>query len=405
MGKDLFLNKHVKGALPALIPSDSLLELVGLIYEGVNEPTPWHSLTLRLRELLSAKAVSITLHHSLELEYDVQVMAAAPGDPIDWLAAETSWRQRFSDIELLQPRNVSPGQILVIRTADVNAECARYFSRLGIHGSLRTCFADPAGEMRCWMDIVRGPHPGGDFCEEFFNDEVHTLLLQLLPHLTRALGLYVQLRRQEAQKSVYEASLDHLSLGCLMLNQDDQLICANMAARTIIGNYQGITLTHQRLLLSDQNAQQRLNQAIVHARTSRSEKHDPKQEHLVRIHLPCGMLLGMLVAPAPVEYHYQSKDAPSTIIYLAELRNDQKSGTEGGLNSGASVARLFGLTPQEGRLALLLASGHTLAEAAEQLGVAVSAARNYSKNIYSKLGIRGQSDLVRLINKSFALLR
>jgi DNA-binding CsgD family transcriptional regulator len=35
----------------------------------------------------------------------------------------------------------------------------------------------------------------------------------------------------------------------------------------------------------------------------------------------------------------------------------------------------------------------------------VTAARNYSKNIYAKLGIKGQTDLVRLMCKSSALLR
>ncbi len=380
---------------------DPILELVGLVYEGVNEITPWQNLTTRLRQILDAKAVSITLHHSLELDHDIQVMAAAPDDPIDWLAAETAWRQNFSHIELLHPQNVSPGQILTIGPHNVGLECIQHFAQLGIHGSIRTCFADPGGAMRCWLDIVRGPEPA----EDLFNRDAGELLVKLLPHLTRALGIYVQLRRQETEKSVYEASLDHLSLGCLMLDQDGQLICANVAARKIINQYQGIALAHRRLLLSDHQAHAHLDQAIEHSRCLRSDAREHDQEHLVRIHLPCGMLLGMLVAAAPSAYHYHSKDAPRTIIYLSELGNT-RSGSLGDVeNSGASVARLFGLTPQEGRLALLLASGHTLTEAAEHMGVAVSAARNYSKNIYAKLGLRGQSDLVRLINKSFALLR
>ncbi len=386
---------------PAAMADERLLDLVGLVYEGIIETTPWHSLTHRLRQMLDAKAVSITLHHSLELDYDIQVMAAAPNDPVDWLAAETTWRQQFSHIRPLQPKNVSPGQILAIGKQDVGPDCARHFANLGIHGSIRACFADPADDMRCWMDIVRGPEPAGDA----FRDGASKLLALLLPHLTRALGLYVQLRRQETEKSVYESSLDHLSLGCLMLDQDDHLIVANLAARKIINAYQGITLTRQRLLLSDPEAQQHLDQAITHVRSQQTDVGEHDHERLVRIQLPCGMLLGMLVAPAPSVHHYHSKDAPGTIIYLSELGNSRNGSFNRLKNSGASIAHLFGLTPQEGRLALLLASGHTLAEAAAQMGVAVSAARNYSKNIYAKLGLRGQSDLVRLVNKSFALLR
>ena len=94
------------------------------------------------------------------------------------------------------------------------------------------------------------------------------------------------------------------------------------------------------------------------------------------------------------------------IIYLTQLGVGRNSTTSDEYSSaGVSVARLFDLTPQEGKLALLLAAGHTISEASEQLGVAVSAARNYSKSIYAKLDIRGQHDLVRLVSKSFALLR
>ena len=69
------------------------------------------------------------------------------------------------------------------------------------------------------------------------------------------------------------------------------------------------------------------------------------------------------------------------------------------------LAQLFGLTPQEARLALLLADGSTLAAAAHSLGVAETAARSYSKRIYAKMGIRSQSDIVRMVYRSFALLR
>ncbi|MCY1458328.1 2-hydroxymuconic semialdehyde dehydrogenase [compost metagenome] len=40
-----------------------------------------------------------------------------------------------------------------------------------------------------------------------------------------------------------------------------------------------------------------------------------------------------------------------------------------------------------------------------EVDAAVSAARNYSKNIYAKLGIKGQTDLVRLLCRSSLLLR
>ncbi len=382
--------------------SSALLDLVGLMYESINEDLPWYSFANSLRQTLAAKAVSITLHHSPELSHDIQVMAVAPNDQTDWLAAEMDYRERFSHIELLQPKHLEPGQILVIDASMVGSECAEYFADLGIQGSLRTCFSEPSGEMRCWVDIVLDDKTA---CQPF-NQHAVELLSVLSPHLSRALGLYVRLQRQETQKAIYESSLDHLALGCLMLDGQAKVLCANQAAQDIINQSSGLAIAQQQLILHDKHTQHELNQAVSHAMSIQALPNNNDDERLLRVRLADGMLLGVLVAPAPLIAHYQGKRAPKVIIYLAELGDARVTGSvEKYESTGASVARLFGLTPQEGKLALLLAAGRTITEASEQLGVAVSAARNYSKSIYAKLDIRGQSDLVRLVCKSFALLR
>ena len=56
-------------------------------------------------------------------------------------------------------------------------------------------------------------------------------------------------------------------------------------------------------------------------------------------------------------------------------------------------------------MALLLAYGNTLAQAVQEMGIAEIAARNYSKKIYSKMGIASQADLIRLVLRSISVLR
>ena len=379
-----------------------LLDLVGLIYETINEASPWYSFAERLQQMLGAKAVSVTLHHSPDLAHDIQVMAVEPGDQIDWLAVERTYRERFGHIELLQPKQMQPGQTLAIDATMAGNECVEYFASLGIQGSLRTCFSEPSGEMRCWIDIVLSDKVDN----QSVNEHALELLKLLSPHLSRALGLYVKLQRQETEKGIYETGLDQLSLGCLMLDSQAKVLCANQAAKDIINQYYGLALSQQQFILHDKNTQNELNQAVEHAMQMHAHSTSCDNERLIRVRLADGMLLGLLIAPAPLTAHYQGKRAPKVIIYIAELGDAHITGpAEKYESSGASVARLFDLTPQEGKLALLLAAGRTIAEASEQLGVAVSAARNYSKSIYAKLGIRGQNDLVRIVCKSFALLR
>ncbi len=72
---------------------------------------------------------------------------------------------------------------------------------------------------------------------------------------------------------------------------------------------------------------------------------------------------------------------------------------------GASrLARAFDLPLREAELAMALADGLSIAEAAETMGLRLETARNYSKRLYAKLGVRGQAELVRLVYESSAML-
>ncbi|WP_404480891.1 helix-turn-helix transcriptional regulator [Novosphingobium sp. BL-52-GroH] len=68
------------------------------------------------------------------------------------------------------------------------------------------------------------------------------------------------------------------------------------------------------------------------------------------------------------------------------------------------LARLFDLPPREAQLAIALNEGQSIAEAAEAMGLTLETARNYSKRLYAKLGVRGLPELVRLVCDSVAVM-
>jgi DNA-binding CsgD family transcriptional regulator len=68
------------------------------------------------------------------------------------------------------------------------------------------------------------------------------------------------------------------------------------------------------------------------------------------------------------------------------------------------LASLFDLPPREAQLAIALNEGRSIAEAAEVMGLTLETARNYSKRLYAKLGVRGQPELVRLVCDSVAVM-
>jgi len=67
------------------------------------------------------------------------------------------------------------------------------------------------------------------------------------------------------------------------------------------------------------------------------------------------------------------------------------------LPSVETICRLFELTDAEAKLALALAEGQRIEEAAEVLGITLSSARTYLKRIFGKTGVTRQAELVRLV--------
>ena len=61
------------------------------------------------------------------------------------------------------------------------------------------------------------------------------------------------------------------------------------------------------------------------------------------------------------------------------------------------VSAVLGLTPAEGRVAALLAAGHTVRNIALMSGTRESSVRSHMKRIYGKRGISRQADLIRLV--------
>lgn len=375
---------------------ESLSSLIDLIYQGPTETTPWQAFTESLRQILGARNVVITLHHAAEQGYDTYVMAGIPGDNIDWAEVEAIYRARFMAADPFSPARMEPGQLLVIDRAKENAA---FFAGLGIGPNLRMCCAEPGG-VRCWVDVVHGSEsPTAAFSPDDLN-----LIRSLIPHLSRALGLYARLQRQEAERIIYEGMVEHFGLGCILLNETGEAIHINPSSRALLERWPGISLRRGRLSLADRTAQRALNtavDAIIAIRDRRTEHH---RGELVRLDPGDGRLLALLIHPAPLQPYYRGGQAPCVIIYLSDLAARMEALNPDKNQAQERIGQLFELTRQEASLALLLAYGHTIAEAAREMGIAEAAARNYSKKIYSKMGIASQTDLVRRVLRSLSFL-
>ncbi|MNJ75288.1 Bacterial regulatory protein, luxR family [compost metagenome] len=74
------------------------------------------------------------------------------------------------------------------------------------------------------------------------------------------------------------------------------------------------------------------------------------------------------------------------------------------LASNTVTAQLYNLTPAETGLALELANGLSLEEASERLNIRRNTARAHLRSIFSKTGVRRQTELVRIMLNSVVAL-
>ena len=88
---------------------------------------------------------------------------------------------------------------------------------------------------------------------------------------------------------------------------------------------------------------------------------------------------------------------PSVAIFVSDPEQQSEA-------PQAVITQLFGFTPTEATLALLLVNGLTLDEASRELGVSRNTARTHLRSVFAKTGVSRQTLLVRLILKSVAPL-
>ncbi|TIN18045.1 MAG: helix-turn-helix transcriptional regulator, partial [Mesorhizobium sp.] len=110
------------------------------------------------------------------------------------------------------------------------------------------------------------------------------------------------------------------------------------------------------------------------------------------------------------------KGRPALVIQLLPLRRAAHDIFPGAdvlvvattVGTGATVpspnvlSGLFDLTPAEARLAVELASGHSVQEAAMEIGIAVKSARTYLERIFRKTETSRQSELVALLKSAWS---
>lgn len=220
----------------------------------------------------------------------------------------------------------------------------------------------------------------------------------LVPHLKAAVRAHAELDIVRSERAVYADAMDNLTMATIILDESGKVLHTNALAQQILAQQDGLTVSDQALVPWHPDDAQKFNAALARAaEASRSGK--PGIVEVMRVQRSSGRgRLGMIIRPAPARPRTEQGALRCSIAVFLSAESAARDA------STASVQKLFGLTQKEAQLALSLANGRTLQEAATDLGITLNTARAHLRAIFTKTGIGRQTKLVRAILRSVAAL-
>ncbi|MBS0507975.1 MAG: helix-turn-helix transcriptional regulator [Proteobacteria bacterium] len=220
---------------------------------------------------------------------------------------------------------------------------------------------------------------------------------RLIPHIKRALNLHQSIHQDRKVLSLYSRAMAQLLVGVVVLDKDCNVIECNPAAKSILDMQDGLRVAGNQLEATYANDNRKLQRMVKDAL---SHNQGPKMAltEALSISRPSGQLAwGVVVQSISPDQWTEGKQRPAVAVFVRD--------SEGKTQPPVKLAQqLFQLTPAETMLAIQLANGMSLEEAAEALNIRRNTARAHLRSIFSKTGVRRQMELVRIFLNSVAWL-
>jgi DNA-binding CsgD family transcriptional regulator len=219
----------------------------------------------------------------------------------------------------------------------------------------------------------------------------------LLPHIKRALNLHLSINQDRKVSTLYSHAMTQMLVGVVILDQNGLVIECNPAATAIFGLKDGLTVDAGQLQSSYSDDNRKL-QKLLREALNATHMEQLGVTQAMTVTRPSGKLSwGLILQRISSDQWTEGKQRPSLAVFVRD--------TEGRVDPSVRLAQqLFQLTPAETALAIQLANGLSLEEATEALGIKRNTGRAHLRSIFSKTGVRRQTELVRIFLNSVAWL-
>lgn len=191
--------------------------------------------------------------------------------------------------------------------------------------------------------------------------------------------------------------LDLLNVGVIVCNPNAKVMFANQTAERILQSGDGLAVESDGTVCATHTPDTAVSSLIACACRSTTNGHSPDRESALSIRRSSRRPLTLVVRPVRRSVR-EGADAQVTAVLLMVLDSAMPVQTK-----ESELRRLYGLTACESRLAKLLMEGRDLDGCCDELGISRSTVRMHRRNLFSKTGVRRQTQLIALLFRSIGL--
>lgn len=357
-----------------------VVPLAGLIYDAPGRPDGWDLFLDRLADTLAATAPGIYVN---EERTDLPLLSATRQVDAQWgRRYETHFARldlRRRQIRTLPADTVFVGAELVpdreLLRSEFYADFLRPQGFFHLLGTMALHTDEVLGVLRVIRPRTARP----------FDDADRALIRRLTPHLRRSLVVHRQLALATARRTAATDVLDRFQVGVLLLDGRGRVRAANRRADELLELQDGLRADRDGLRAAQATETSALRALIAGTTTA------APAGGALPITRPSGRE-PFAVLVVPLRAPELTGVAPGACAVAFVTDPEQQASL-----SRQRVQRHLGLTAAEADVALTIAGGHTVDEAASLLGISPHTARTQLKHALARTGARRQSALVRLV--------
>lgn len=221
------------------------------------------------------------------------------------------------------------------------------------------------------------------------DDSSKSRLRWLAPHLTRAASIHRLIGESRTAPEPFAKVVERLASPIFFVDEHLRLAYANESARTALATGSMVQEKGGALMIGDKSAQERLSHAV--ARCAQGDAAISACDLAILIQTDQGNCCIAHVLPLTGETHAAGETAGAVAaVFVKHIGSRSFKRTE--------LLELFGLTPRELSILILIVELGGVPATAQALGLTEGTVKTYLKNIFSKTGARRQSDLVKVVS-------